>query len=56
LSAIQETADARVADPYIYAQALAGRLSASAAARMAIVAMGEVMSGLARWQDIWLGP
>jgi hypothetical protein len=30
---LQETADVRVADPYIYASALAGRLSASAAER-----------------------
>jgi hypothetical protein len=34
LSALQETADVRVADPYIYAPALAGRLSASAADRV----------------------
>ena len=34
LSALQETADVRVTDPYIYAQAFAGRLSASAALRL----------------------
>jgi hypothetical protein len=34
LSAFQETADARVANPYIYAPALAGQLSASAADRV----------------------
>jgi hypothetical protein len=34
LSALQETADVRVADPYIYAPALAGRLSAHAADRV----------------------
>src|SRR5271165_1101687 len=33
LSALQETADVRVTDPYIYAAALAGQLSASAAMR-----------------------
>ena len=31
LSALQETADVRVTDPYIYAAALAGQPSASAA-------------------------
>jgi hypothetical protein len=36
LSALQETADVRVTDPYIYAAALAGQLPASAAASVSL--------------------
>lgn len=44
LSALQETADVRVADPYIYAPALAGRLSAHAA-------MNDTLARLRRVQN-----
>ena len=41
-SALQETADVRVADPYIYVPALVGRLSASAADRAGAGPTGDL--------------